>query len=458
MWGWPGYQASHAWCWLEFIMKPLHFGLGAVALAIALVTGTSVLTSIGAQSSGATAAGLAFSLHDSGVHGSELNVGVQSDGDIFVGGWDRIARSGNAGASWTQHAYAIAGVAAVAADRVLIVDKDTDRVYVNDTDLVCTVLGWSDDDASTWNQNVVACGGGATDHQKIAVGKRTTLVDPTGTLYENIVYVCANGLTHTPCAASIDGGRTFGPGFASMQFDSQSRDVVTTCAFQGVPVASSTGVLYQPRTQCGAALWWSADNGMTWTHSDLPISASSDAPDVATTPDGAVYFTYTGSDWRPYVIRSGDGGVTWDAPVALAPSLRSSLFPVVTAGDDGRVTLAFYGTEDAPAGWNGNPGAAPSSVRWHLYAATLTGAGTGSMVKEVAQVTPASDPLQIGCLSKLGGCLGNIADYIDIDYMPDGRAVIVYVDGCPPGCTTAGQSTADDAMVAVQTAGELLFN
>ncbi len=441
------------------IMKGFYYSMGAAAVVVAMLAGSSVLTSIGAQSGGSTAAALSFSLHDTGVHGSELNVGVQSDGDIFVGGWDRIARSTDGGMTWAQPGYAIGGVLALAADRVLIVDKDTDRVFVNDTDLVCTILAWSDDDAQTWEQNPVACGGGATDHQKIAVGKRTTLTDPTGMLYENIVYVCANGLTHTPCAASTDGGRTFGPGFASMQFDSQSRQIQTTCAFQGAPVANSVGVLYQPRTQCGAALWWSADNGMTWTHSEPPISASSDAPDVATTPDGSVYFAYTGSDWRPYVIRSGDGGVTWDAPIALGSNLRSSLFPVVTAGDDGRVTLAFYGTEDAPAGWNGNPGEAPASVKWHIHAATLTGAGTPGMVVETAQVTPSTDPAQIGCLSKLGGCSGsNIADYMDIDYMPDGRAVIVWTDGCPPGCTTAGQSTADDAYVAIQTSGETLFN
>ncbi len=440
-------------------MKAFYYGVGAVGVVATLLLGSLALSPTGAQSGGVTTSALSFNIYDSGVHGSELNVGVQSDGDIYVGGWDRIARSSDEGATWVQHGYAIGGVLTLAADRVLIVDKDTDRVFVNDTDLACTILAWSDDDATTWEQNPIACGGGATDHQKIAVGKRTTLSDPTGSLYENIVYVCANGLTHTPCAASVDGGRTFGPGFASMQLDAATRQVQTTCAFQGVPVANSHGVLYQPRTQCGAALWWSADNGITWTHSNLPISASSDAPDVATTPDGSVYFAYTGSDWRPYVIRSGDGGVSWDAPIALGPALRSSLFPVVTAGDDGRVALAFYGTSDNPGGWNGNPGGAPSSVKWHIYSATLTGAGTPGMVVETARVTPDDDPAQIGCLSKLGGCGGsNIADYMDIDYMPDGRAVIVWTDGCPPGCTSAAQSTASDAYVAIQTAGELLFN
>ena len=65
------------------------------------------------------------------------------------------------------------------------------------------------------------------------------------------------------------------------------------------------------------------------------------------------------------------------------------------------------------------------------------------------RVTP--DPVQIGCLSKLGRCSKfNIADYIDAEVSPDGRLHIAYVDGCPPGCTDTAHSTADDGWVAIE--------
>jgi len=129
-------------------------------------------------------------------------------------------------------------------------------------------------------------------------------------------------------------------------------------------------------------------------------------------------------------------------PIRLSGAgLRSTLFPVIAAGPDGRVGLGFYGTPDTASDWKGNPGDAPDGVRWYLYAALLD-ADTPGPVTPV-QVT--ADPVQIGCLSKLGACKSfNIADYIDAEMSPDGRLHIAYVDGCPPGCATAAQSTADD--------------
>ena len=163
-------------------------GVGALALATVLV------------SSPATATGPTFTVVDSTVNGSELNVGVAPNGNIYVGGWDAVGRSTDGGTTWTRHATMPA--VSFAADRVLIVDHDTGRVLVNDTTLGCTILSWSDDNAATWRTNPAACGGGVTDHQKIAVGKRVTFPDPTGALYRNLIYVCANGLSHTNCGVS----------------------------------------------------------------------------------------------------------------------------------------------------------------------------------------------------------------------------------------------------------------
>jgi len=410
----------------------------------------------GAVSSG-EGVGPAFASYATGAHGSEVNLGITRAGVVFFGGWDHISRSGDGGRTWEV----ATPPTPLAADRVLVVDRATDRVFVDDTTLACTVLSWSDDLGASWTTNPAACGSGVTDHQKVAVGRRTALADPTGSLYPNIVYVCANSLTHTPCAASGDGGRTFGPGVPAGLAEPAKGRVTPTCAFQGVPVAAPDGTVYQPRTQCGATVDRSADNGLTWERHAVVEDAnavSGDAPDMAVTPDGTLYFFWTGADWLPRLARSGDGGRTWSAPmtVAVGLGLRSALFPVVAAGSDGRIGLAFYGTTDAPQGWDGNPGNAPESVRWDLYAAVSIDAAGPAPNFSVTRVT--TDPVQIGCLSKLGQCRNtNIADYIDAEVSPDGYLNIAYIDGCPPGCTTAAASTADEGWLAVQEAGPRLL-
>lgn len=388
-----------------------------------------------------------FRVSDTGATGPELNLGVTSNGNVFVGGWNHVAKSVDDGATWQAVSFSHLPAVSIAADRVLIVDHDTDRVFVSDTYLACTFLSWSDDYGGSWTSNLVACGGGATDHQKAAVGKRVTFTDPTGLLYENLVYVCANGLAATNCGVSLDGGLTFLP----------TNQHGVGCAFQGAPVSDAAGVLYEPTSQCGAQVRYSIDNGLRWTASTLGsrFPASSDTPDMAVTPDGALYFFYTTADWKPAFARSTNRGLSWQGPFVVdVPGLTSSVFPSIVAGDNGRIALSFYATTDDAAGWNHNPGAAPGSIRWNGYVAVVTDAAAAAPTASAVRVT--DHPLQYGCLSKLGGCLGNIADYMDIDVGPDGRVYAVFTDGCLATCASSSQSTADHAIVAAQTGGPTL--
>lgn len=430
-------------------------GLVAAALVLALVAAPAASELL--KPSPAGVADLpTFRMVDSGAHGSELTLGVRADGAVFVGGWDHIARSTDDGRTWTKLAMALGPKVGplnppglgFAADRVLVVDKDTGRVLVDDTTLGCTILTWSDDGGATWLRNPLACGGGITDHQKIAVGKRTALEDPTGQLYPNVIYACANGLSHANCGVSADGGLSFLP----------AAPHGVLCAFQGMPVADPAGTLYEPTSACGAMVRRTADNGRSWDEFEVPVRPSDDTPDVAVTADGTLYYFYTGEDWRPSLARSRDGGATWEGPWSVSvPGLFSAVFPVIVGGDAGRVALSFYGTTDAPSGWDGNPGKAPDAVRWHGYVAVVTDADAARPTIAPVQVTPPGDPLQYGCLSKLGsGCLVNIADYMDIDVGPDGRAYAVFVDGCLPGCDDVGESDSDNAVLAIQASGPTL--
>ena len=408
------------------------------------VAALGALAAVALSSPASQAVGPTFTVVDSTVNGSELNVGVAPNGSIFVGGWDAIGRSTDDGATWTRHSTTPA--ITFAADRVLIVDKDTGRVLVNDTTLGCTVLSWSDNNGSTWSTNPAACGGGVTDHQKIAVGKRVTFADPTGALYPNLIYVCANGLSHTNCGVSADGGLTFDPGGVHG----------VGCAFQGTPVTGVDGTIYEPTSQCGLHVRKSADNGLTWTEHAVGFPSVSDTPDVAVTPDGTIYLAYVDANWKPALARSTDGGATWTGPYAVTvPGLVSGLFPSIVAGDDGRIAVAFTGTTDSGTGWDLNPGNAPANVQWHGYVAVVTDAAAATPTIAPAQVT--SHPLQYGGLSKLGSSLNNIADYADIDVGPDGRVYAVFMDGCLPGCTSQAQSTSSRGLVAIQTGGDDLI-
>lgn len=437
---------------------PAGLALGAAAIAALLVAlaATPALSSLTPLEDAQPSALPTFRMSDSGSTGSELNVGVSSAGTLYVGGWSHISRSRTDGASWENINIPLApSVGSVkppgvnfAADRVLIVDKDTGRLIVDDTYLGCTVLRFSDDEGATWINNPLACGGGITDHQKVAVGKRTAYPDPTGQLYPNVIYACANGLSHANCGVSIDGGFAFLP----------AAPHGTLCAFQGTPVADLEGNLYEPSSACGGRVSVTGDNGQSWGEFAVPFDMSNDTPDLGITDDGALYFFYSDKDWKPRFVRSTDQGQSWQGPfVVPMPGLRSSVFPSIVGGDAGRIALSFYGTTDAPSGWGGNPGEAPDSVRWHGYVAVITDALAAQPTVQPVQVTPAGDPLQYGCLSKLGGgCLGNIADYMDIDVGPDGRVYAVFVDGCLPGCTSKAESDSDNGVVAIQQSGPTL--
>jgi hypothetical protein len=413
--------------------------------SLAVVAAAGALTALAVSAPASHAVDPTFTVVDTTVNGSELNVGVAPNGSIFVGGWDAVGRSTNGGTTWT-HLSPVPAVS-FAADRVLVVDHDTGRVAVDDTTLGCTILSWSDDNGASWRTNPAACGGGVTDHQKIAFGPRVRYTDPTGgTLYRNLMYVCANGLSHTDCGVSVDGGTTFLP----------AAPHGTGCAFQGAPVAAANGTLYEPTSQCGLHVRATPDNGVTWIDHPVPYASVSDAPDVAVTPDGTLYLAYMDSSWHPAFARSTDGGVHWTGPYAVTvPGLVSGLFPTIVAGADGRVGISFYATTDDATGWDHNPGNAPDAIRWHGYVAVVTDADAATPTVSPQQVT--SDPLQYGCLSKLGSCLNNIADYADTEVGPDGRVYAVFVDGCLPGCTSKAQSTSDRAILAIQSGGDDLI-
>jgi hypothetical protein len=146
------------------------------------------------------------------------------------------------------------------------------------------------------------------------------------------------------------------------------------------------------------------------------------------------------------LARSPDFGATWDGVWNItAPGLTSTRFHVMSSGADGRLAMAYLGTE-FPRGtnwtlegeeqvWEGAPIDAPPNATWHLYIVTAEGADTNAPRFTSYQVTPDDDPVQVGCSWEGGGGGGprscrNLLDFIDSAVHPDGTFYVTYTEGC----------------------------
>ena len=124
----------------------------------------------------------------------------------------------------------------------------------------------------------------------------------------------------------------------------------------------------------------STDAGDTWTDPVVasvfnevefrPRTASfrfwaSSFPQIASGPDGEVYISYVGrpsdkpnDDGDVFLIKSLDGGATWDRPTVLNDddTDRVQMFPSIDAGPDGTVHVMWGDMRDDP-----------TQIRYHIY-------------------------------------------------------------------------------------------
>ena len=336
-------------------------------------------------------------------------------------------------------------------DPILATDRTTGRTYAGGLNGECSILGSSDDDGASWGQVGNACTG-VLDHETIGSGPWHG-AKPLGATSDRAVYYCAqSGLD--ACATSGTAGLTFGP-----------PTVVTgACSsLHGHVKVSNDGTAYLPNAHCGALAGGaiSTDNGASW--SSYTVAGSSEPtdgfdPSVATTPDNTLYESWQGADNHPYVALSTTHGSAWTAPVDLGktmnPPILSSTFQAVTAGDNGRVAVAYLGSTTGGAafapGWKGV---------WNLYVSYSYDAG-----KTWSTVQASPDPVQRGYICSGGTACNegrNLLDFMDANVTKDGRVVVGYADGCIAACAAAGgteaQSTSSFATIAYQNGGRSLL-
>lgn len=160
-------------------------------------------------------------------------------------------------------------------------------------------------------------------------------------------------------------------------------------------------------------------------------------------------------------------GSYWTQPIQVSlPRLGSAIFASVTAGSEGRVGLAYMGTDDHV----GPAGTAPAGAEWKTYGAVITNAldregplivRTGEVSERVAHLGPICTGGLIGCDEDTGD--RSLLDLIDISFDADGRLTVVSMDNHSSfaeksgGMPIAGEKKRPFAHVSKQVAGPSLF-
>src|ERR1700722_3142068 len=154
-----------------------------------------------------------------------------------------------------------------------------------------------------------------------------------------------------------------------------------------------------------------------------------------------------------YLAVSTNHGATWDTPVrvtAATPSLQTSLFPSVAAGDAGRVDVVWYGTPTLGSCPNQPCGSSTITGHWSVIMAQSLNAivngqpnsapsFTTTTVSEVSNHYGSICTFGISCTT--GGDRG-LLDFITVTIGLQGEANVVWADAVNQNSGGSGTSSA----------------
>ncbi len=342
-------------------------------------------------------------------------------------------------------------------DPILFTDRQTGRTFESQLTGVNSLTCYTDDDGATWTPS---SGGGipsGVDHQTIGGGPFTD--GGTGPLptsaYPNTVYYCSQDIATAFCAASLDGGTTFGPGVPTY-------DLTQCGGLHGHVKVAPDGTAYLPNKACGstAAVAVSTDDGASWQVKSVPGTTPGDSdPAVGIGANGTTYFGYVGADGQPGVATSRDHGDTWRdlQRVGADLGIKNAVFPTMVAGDDDRASFAYLGTT---TGGNYQDIDTFTGV-WHLYVSTTYDGGRTWVTSDAT----GADPVQRGSICTGGTTCGddrNLLDFIDVTLDDHGRVLVGFADGCIDACSTSADPADNGrdaySTIARQSGGLTLFS
>ena len=433
--------------------------LGSLAALVTLVLSAPATApaSVAPASAGSSAVSgaLGFDVHATGYEGGEPTLAILKDGTFLSIALQSTIRSTDGGKTWDEVHVPPSG--GITLDPYIHADEKTGRVLSSQLLGACQMLSISDDGGKSWQDVPTACPSG--DHQKIGSGPWH---DPTAKPYPRSFYTCINHVGDTACQMSLDGGLTWLPPVVVFPGVDPTQDqgiggIAGFCGgLEGDPVSGPDGTIYLPREYCGRPyVGVSTDDGVTWSRHAVapgaqtrPIAYGGNNPSVTVDKAGTVYYAWTGADWQHRVAYSTDKGETWSKPIVVSPK-GSTTFPSIIAGDKGAVATAWIGTEDSGAG----PDDADREARWYLYVSYSLDAD--SKRAEWKTVRVSNDVAQIGCIGRHGpNCgNGNLLDFIDTAFTPQGHLAVVYADGCIRKCDRSAESRSSMVTVAIQKRG-----
>ena len=293
-------------------------------------------------------------------------------------------------------------------DPYVYVDPWTDRIMKFDMHaLLGMTVEWSDDEGASWSLPTPATGYSVQDHQTIASAPYPAIA------HETLWVFCINGNAPMPlCAASQDGGNTWGPELPGAPVDCQSGGLSAHI------IGAENGNFYRGQKGCngeGYSIYRTNDGAITWTEHVLPTEESGTADtwnaeeaQVDTDSESNVYAMWMGIDDLPYFSYSTDNAETWSDAMMIAPShLVGTGFPVVIAGDPGRVAFGYIG-DDGSGLWNG-------------YISVMTDAFNETPLITTVQVNANEDPLDNASPTCGYERCGGFGDFIDMQIDEFGR-------------------------------------
>ncbi|MCH1541281.1 MAG: hypothetical protein L7S56_07645 [Candidatus Poseidonia sp.] len=293
-------------------------------------------------------------------------------------------------------------------DPYIYVDPWTDRIMKFDMHaLLGMTVEWSDNEGDSWAGPSVATGYSVQDHQTLSSS-------PYPALFHDTLWVfCINGNWPSPlCAASQDGGLTWGPELPGAPIDCQSGGLSAHM------VGAENGHFYRGQRGCdgtGYSMYKTDDGALTWTEHVLPTEVSGTAEtwnaeeaQVDADSESNVYAMWMGADDMPYFSYSLDEANTWSPAVMIAPAhLQGTGFPVIIAGDPGRVAFGYIGTE-TDGTWNG-------------YMSIMTDAFNETPLITTVQINDPSDPLDNASPTCGYERCGGFGDFLDMQIDAYGR-------------------------------------
>ncbi|HEX8004501.1 MAG TPA: hypothetical protein VF519_17570 [Mycobacteriales bacterium] len=292
-------------------------------------------------------------------------------------------------------------------------------------------------------------------------GRSYVLQNPTTNIFtdrqwtegdtEDVVYLVSNptgpGGTYSPGQTgyqpnsghtmykSVDGGKTWTSGFKDPG------------GLGDIRVDKRNGTVYEAHyngSELSLAAWRNARNEDFKTLVEPEVNIVNDDvhmiahwPAFDLDPSGNIYMTWdengTGPEAGIYYSYSKDAGKTWAKPIRVDADEKTSIWPWIGVGDDGRVGIAWL---EADVELPGHDAETPGTHGWRIVGATsITGLGcAGGRQPSFSRAVMTADPIHQGTICQGGTtCQATatdrrLGDYFSVDVDNEGMLYAGYSD------------------------------